>query len=549
MELFTKLFGSWLVQVYHCFDRMVISGYLMGLLKPGQVAHWLRASEGVEGVTKEVLGRRTQQYVKWVESFARNAEIPLEWAEKGVKKEDYVLRYLRKAERQNRCGVYFIFQAMEQGWTFRPSKKLRSWMKDRAMTVEEMKANPVLCRHRTRFKFYYFYLRDEVLGAMIMRVGTFMPFEASYYLNGHNYIENELKTRGIKYRKDDNAFLWVEDLQALRAAADSLSGEVIRKRLDYWTFLLGPKFTRNDRQQAKLHRSYYVHQLELSRNFVFKRNRPISRLFERSCELGLWSVSGDKIIEIFGRQSRERLTGKLQTTLEQLDHGRHIFRAYWKNAVLKQYEKYSTFLRDEVTSNNLRDFGLRKGLAYLGQAREKLLGVLDRFASLQAETLNVHEDFPMLTRIALPIRKGASRIAGIRIQDPRMIRLMEVMLHAGTMVGGRTSAQIHKTVLDQFAIHPDNYSLNSLRYDLRKLKGHGLVEREPGKYAYRLSGKGQRAATLMILFHRRLCGPLAGSQFQHRPDQRHRPKISKLETAYHEADNAIDKIIDILKAA
>ena len=28
MELFTKLFGSLLVFVYHCFDRIVIHGYL-----------------------------------------------------------------------------------------------------------------------------------------------------------------------------------------------------------------------------------------------------------------------------------------------------------------------------------------------------------------------------------------------------------------------------------------------------------------------------------------------------------------------------------------
>lgn len=122
MDLFTTLFGSWLTLVYHCFDRMVISGYLMGLLKPGQVAHWLRASENVPGVTKQILARRTTQYVNWVESFARNQRIPIEWAEKGVRKEDYVLPYLRRAERQDRYGVYFIFQAMEQGWTFKPSK-------------------------------------------------------------------------------------------------------------------------------------------------------------------------------------------------------------------------------------------------------------------------------------------------------------------------------------------------------------------------------------------------------------------------------------------
>ena len=37
MELFTTLFSDLLVFVYHCFDRIVIHGYLGGLSRPEQV--------------------------------------------------------------------------------------------------------------------------------------------------------------------------------------------------------------------------------------------------------------------------------------------------------------------------------------------------------------------------------------------------------------------------------------------------------------------------------------------------------------------------------
>jgi hypothetical protein len=36
MELFTQLFGDLLAFVYHCFDRIVIYGYLSGLSRPEQ---------------------------------------------------------------------------------------------------------------------------------------------------------------------------------------------------------------------------------------------------------------------------------------------------------------------------------------------------------------------------------------------------------------------------------------------------------------------------------------------------------------------------------
>jgi hypothetical protein len=66
------------------------------------------------------------------------------------------------------------------------------------------------------------------------------------------------------------------------------------------------------------------------------------------------------------------------------------------------------------------------------------------------------------------------------------------------------------------------YGLNQLRYDLRKLKGHGLIERDGTRYAYRLTQKGIQVALLFLFFHKRLCGPLASSHFHHQPDAKHR---------------------------
>ena len=48
-----------------------------------------------------------------------------------------------------------------------------------------------------------------------------------------------------------NQLLWVADPEALQAASDRLSEEVLRKRLDYWTFALGPKFSEKERARVK----------------------------------------------------------------------------------------------------------------------------------------------------------------------------------------------------------------------------------------------------------------------------------------------------------
>jgi hypothetical protein len=192
-------------------------------------------------------------------------------------------------------------------------------------------------------------------------------------------------------------------------------------------------------------------------------------------------------------------------------------------------------------------FRPEEGLGSLaGRARE-VSAVTDRFAACQAQWLNVHVDFPLLQRTALPIAIGSVRYPGIKIHETRIIRLLEVLLHGGSHLSGWTSQQIHHTVLTTFGIAAKAYSLNQLRYDLRKLKGHGLLQRDGKRYAYRLTPKGLDVALLFLFFHKRLCGPLANSRFHHQPHAAHRPD-SKLETAYHKADKAIQDIVDLLAA-
>jgi len=541
MDVFTKLFSEFLVFVYHCFDRIVIHGYLTALSRPELVVHFFRNIVGVAEVSKEVLSQRTNDYQRWVEAYARNHSIPIEWAEKGVRKEDHVLPWLNRMARRDAYGVYFIFKSLEQGPTYRVSlPKYPS--KDPHYRI--------LAHQRSRFTHYYFYVRDEVLGPMVLLVASFFPFQTAYYLNGHSFIEQELRRAGIGFRKHDNAFLAVADPVALQAAADRLSPEIIRRRLDYWTLILGPKFSKKERAQLNLSRLYAISQIEYCRNFIFKRHFPIHKLFERSCELGLWRLGADKIATIFGTRinRHRRMRGKLATVIDQIEHGHHVFRAYFKRAFLKQYEKFSTFLRNELCSNNLYDFGLKKGLDHLDAVRATFQAITDRFAGFQAEWLNSHVDFPLLQRLACPITVGAVRYPGLKIHEARVVRLFEVLLHGGPQIGGWTARQIHHAVLTSFDLAEKAYGLNQLRYDLRKLKGHGLIERDGSRYAYRLTQKGVQVALLFLFFHKRLCGPLANSRFHHRPDPAHRPN-SRLEAAYHRADNAIQHVVDLLAAA
>src|SRR5260370_37726755 len=243
MELFTQLVVYLLAFVYHCFERIVIYGYLSGLSRPEQVVPFFRQVVGVPVVGKEILSQRTADYQNWVEAFARNHRLPIEWAEKGVRKEDHVLPWQRCMARDDAYGVYFIFKSMEQGASFRISVPKYATKDPNYL---------ILARQRSRFTHYYFYLRDETLGPMVMRAASFFPFQTSYYLNGHSFIEQELKRAQIGVRKTDNAFLAVDDVTALHAAADKLSPALIRHLLDYCTLIQATTFSATVRKPLNL---------------------------------------------------------------------------------------------------------------------------------------------------------------------------------------------------------------------------------------------------------------------------------------------------------
>ena len=113
---------------------------------------------------------------------------------------------------------------------------------------------------------------------------------------------------------------------------------------------------------------------------------------------------------------------------------------------------------------------------------------------------------------------------------------MEVLLHSGRQLSALRTAQIHQLITRTYNLKP--YTLTQLRYDLRKLKAHGLLERQGRRYLYRLTDKGLKVAVMFVLFHKRVCGPLAHSLFNRKPDQTLSVN-SKLETAYRKADDSI----------
>jgi hypothetical protein len=539
METLTRLFGRSIRFVYHCFDRIVIRGYLSALSRPENIVYFFRTIKQVECISKETLRQRTDQYLSWVNAYTTNHDIPITWAEKGVRKKDELAPLRTRMQREGRTGVYYVLKSMEQGPSFRIVKP--------KFPVDDPNWR-IVAAQRSRYTHLYFYLVDEVLGPFSMRIGAYLPFYATYYRNGHDLIAPMLTSEGVRFRMQENAFVSVADPVALQAAAARIDPRRIQERLDYWTFLLGPKFAQHEREGMDLRRYYYINQVEYAHNIVFRRNHPIHTIFERSCDLGLARITPQRMAHIFGWRITQRTQGKQQVVLDQLEHGHHVLRAYSKNASVKQYEKDNTFLRIETCSNNLKDFRQKKSLEHLSEVAGKLGAVNERFADAQAHNLNVERDYPLLEKLAQPARLKRHRMACIRIDHDRIVRLLEVLMHSSSQLGGLSAAEIHQSILEAHQLRPEQYTRNQLAYDLRKLRAHGLIDRPDNRYVYALSEYGRKAAALLVIVRNRVLRPIAGSLFARPPSSALKPN-STLQAQYRRTTQSFNDLIDLLQAA
>ena len=384
---------------------------------------------------------------------------------------------------------------------------------------------------------------------MSVRVASYFPFNVTLYFNGHSFVAQELTRAGVRFRKDDHAFLGVADVAALQAAADRLSAALLHRRGAYWVRRLVPVFSTTERAALQPGYRYSMAQMELATDLVFKRGAPLKALFQRACELGVLVGGAERTTQLFGRRIDRRYQGKLQTLLDQREAGHPVLRWYCQTSFAKHYTRGDRsgdrILRAETCANDTRHFGVGRRLENLPLLRQKLVATNDRSLALQAELLSSPVDTGQLAALTQPTTIGHRRIPGLKLHDDRVIRVLETLLHPAAFAPDWTTRQLHTRILARHQLAEPDYRLSQLRYDLAKLRAKGLVERIGATRRYRLTPLGLKLGVLLVKLRLRLLGPLATlvTNSSRRPPS---PHHNSVETAFREIDTALDHLSDAI---
>ena len=532
MDRLSEVFGERVQFRSTCLDRIVLHGYLTGLQRPEQLVYFFHDVVGVECIEPKVLVGRTTAYRDWVDRYTQGQGIPVLAAPKGVRKEELVRPYYGKLGPHE--GIACVLTSLENTRTFisyTPQRTPRSG-DEHYRRIDT---------GRKRFLHLYWYVWDPVMGPMSLRVATYLPFTVTAYLNGHHFVSERLRQAGVALYQRDNAILRVSDPVALQVAADALTPTVLQERCDYWATKLAPQFSPAERAAMDLRYRYSLAQIELATDVVFAAPSPLRALFRRAVELGLLMGGADRTSHLFGRQITSRYRGKLQTVLDRRNEGHPVLRSYYRTSFVKQYEKAETLLRTETCINDPYHLNVGRRLENLPKLVERMADTNQRFLDAQAELLACTVDQGELARLAQPVQVGKRRVPGLRLQDDRVLRLLDVLLHPGGFVADWTSRDVLARLLERHRLAETDYRLSQLRYDLGKLRAHGFVERIGRSRRYRLTAPGLKLGVLLVKLRTRLLGPLATLVAAPTP-QPDSTSDGAVEAAFRQVDRAVDQL-------
>jgi len=181
--------------------------------------------------------------------------------------------------------------------------------------------------------------------------------------------------------------------------------------------------------------------------------------------------------------------------------------AYYKNTRIKQYHKENRALRTETTINNTYDFGIGRRLVNLPKLRA--VGFAANRRLLEIERLShdcmLAED--TLQAINNPVLKGRQRASGLRFADARVHALWHAIILFRQLADGFRAADLRRQLAALSGRDAAAISQGAITYQLRRLRLHGLIERLPNSFRYRVTSFGLRAALFFTRLYNRFLRP------------------------------------------
>ena len=506
-------------------DRMYLNVYMADLQREQGVVWFLRHHRGHPFASSALMDPISKAFVAGITAFVAKNDIPLLPFVKGQRKDDVAAKY--RVAFKEKEGVLFVGRAQEKTSVFRTEKRTNP---------TTGKKYPWIVRSTAMVNHYYFYCIDEDFGPFFLKFCSYFPYNAKLCINGHEYVKRQLAKKGIAHEALDNGILSCADPKRLQRICDALSAAKIDALLRKWLARLPHPFTPEDRAAGY---RYEISILQAEFSLTQVLDRPVNGrvFFEEVIRENLDIGRPDFVQLIFKRPITKRTPGLFRTRIITEGVTPSLYINY-KGCHIKQYHKEGRALRTETTVHNARDFGTRVGkrlhnlpvLRQIGfQANRRLLDV----QRISQDCAIGEEEF---RRVTQPLEVQGQRASALRYADSCVLALFSALLVFRLLPRGFANHELRQHLAPLLGKEPTELTQGRMTYQLRRLRLHGLIVRQPRSHRYEVTQRGFRIALFFTRSYARLLRPGIAELLDPaaRPDSRLRRAADQLEAAMDE---------------
>jgi len=488
-ELLSERYANDLDGVLSCYDRIVITGSLQPCCYAQGMTRYLY-QQGIRIFDYAQFAEPLREHIREnAEALAEANGVTIEFIrKKAFRKENRVQQILK--QRGDQPGLVHIFGAMEACASYRP------WH-DKATGKTYLKPGTSKCMT------YYFYFIDAQLGLCYVRVPTWCPFRLQVYFNGHNWLANQLKARGIAYEMLDNAFVHIDDYAAANQLANAFEVEILHQRLDAFARQYCPVIT-----ALKLTYYWSIMQAEYATDLVFKHRETLQAFYPPLLETLTHAVKPADIATFLGRKLNGNYQGELGNRFNKRGLGTRL-KHQMGPVSLKMYDKFHFILRIETTVNKVSFFQhyrkvqhrdgsttmrwapMKKTIHSLPALRELLSAANGRYLKFISAIATPQVGLEKLHQLAETKVENQHRHKGFNLFAEEDTCLFRTLLQGEFFISGFTNKQLRSNYL------PDKSASQVTRL-LKRLRVHGVIKKVGKRYKYYLTDFGRETAAMAL---------------------------------------------------
>jgi len=488
-ELLSERYANDLDGVVSCYDRIVITGSLQSFCYAQGMTHYLY-QQGIRIFDYAKFAEPLRERIREnAEALAEANGVKIEFIQqKNFRKENRIQQILKT--RGDQPGLVHIFGAMEACSSYRP------WH-DKVTGKTYLKPDSSKCMT------YYFYFMDGQLGLCYLRVPTWCPFRLQFYFNGHNWLANQLKQRGIAYKMLDNAFVHIADYTVANQLANKFDVEILHLRLDEFAQQYCPVVT-----DLKLAYYWNIMQSEYATDLVFKSQDTLQAFYPLLLETLTHAVKPADIATFLGRKLNGNYQGEMGNRFNKRWIGTRI-KHQMGPVSIKMYDKFRFILRIETTVNNVAFFKhyrqvqhrdgststrwapMKKTIHSLPALRELLLAANQRYLKFISAIATPEVGVEKLHKLAETKIENQHRHKGFNLFSEEDTCLFRSLLQGEFFISGFTNKQLRSQYL------PDKSASQVTRL-LKRLRVHGVIKKVGKCYKYYLTDFGRQTAAMSL---------------------------------------------------